>query len=877
MEKKGRLTPKRLLLMAAACAMTVAALMACTAFADETAVEGPQPIGEPETAAEPAIALEDGSHAESSIDRESMPETFAAETNEFIPFAFNGYNVNSEHKNMLNKVNQLRASKGLGKLSWNANLTWPAAQRAAEIAFFFQHDRPNGDSCFTVHSEAYGENIAYIVVPKGTKTASAIFEGWKNSPGHLGNMLGMNYKSVAFGHEVIDLGSGAELHLWVQLFSFMDGSGSVPSGDSSESFLIPFYPDVAKSITATPKTLIVSGSSMQPDITIAYRKSDTLMAVDSSSCLLLPAGTTTWKNLVGNIKPANTNMVSYDAQTGILTSGSQVGKTKCTITLAPAPSKSTTFTAVNSKPANTNMVSYDAQTGILTSGSQVGKTKCTITLAPAPSKSTTFTAVNSPFTRLAGDSSAQTAALIAWQTAVDAGTKSSKYAVIARNDDFADAMSATGLAGHLKAPILLTSRTGWQTAVDAGTKSSKYAVIARNDDFADAMSATGLAGHLKAPILLTSRTGLSDAAATAIRDLGVTKVYIVGGPGAVLPKVETSIKDMGVKTERVYGEYSWDTSLKCAEKIHALGGNPKGEAIIAMSTNFQDALSISPLAYRYSIPILLQGNGTTIKIHALGGNPKGEAIIAMSTNFQDALSISPLAYRYSIPILLQGNGTTIPRKLTDGELKFITQKTTGTIWVPGGPVAVPEASVEKILGKNSPHKREIVRMYGYELKFITQKTTGTIWVPGGPVAVPEASVEKILGKNSPHKREIVRMYGYDGYDTSLEIAKTLVDRGRASESSVIIASGAQAPRGVDALAGAALAGTNNGVILLVNANPDIEGVHTEAVDGFMIEGSAGGTFMQAYRNGTAKGYILGGSYVMPYDYESKLAVAMKDK
>lgn len=689
MEKKGRLTPKRLLLMAAACAMTVAALMACTAFADETAVEGPQPIGEPETAAEPAIALEDGSHAESSIDRESMPETFAAETNEFIPFAFNGYNVNSEHKNMLNKVNQLRASKGLGKLSWNTNLTWPAAQRAAEIAFFFQHDRPNGDSCFTVHSEAYGENIAYIVVPKGTKTASAIFEGWKNSPGHLGNMLGMNYKSVAFGHEVIDLGSGAELHLWVQLFSFMDGSGSVPSGDSSESFLIPFYPDVAKSITATPKTLIVSGSSMQPDITIAYRKSDTLMAVDSSSCLLLPAGTTTWKNLVGNIKPANTNMVSYDAQTGILTSGSQVGKTKCTITLAPAPSKSTTFTAVNS-----------------------------------------------PFTRLAGDSSAQTAALIAWQT-----------------------------------------------AVDAGTKSSKYAVIARNDDFADAMSATGLAGHLKAPILLTSRTGLSDAAATAIRDLGVTKVYIVGGPGAVLPKVETSIKNMGVKTERVYGEYSWDTSLKCAEKIHALGGNPKGEAIIAMSTNFQDALSISPLAYRYSIPILLQGNGTTI-----------------------------------------------PRKLTDGELKFITQK-----------------------------------------------TTGTIWVPGGPVAVPEASVEKILGKNSPHKREIVRMYGYDGYDTSLEIAKTLVDRGRASESSVIIASGAQAPRGVDALAGAALAGTNNGVILLVNANPDIEGVHTEAVDGFMIGGSAGSTFMQAYRNGTAKGYILGGSYVMPYDYESDLAVAMKDK
>ena len=143
--------------------------------------------------------------------------------------------------------------------------------------------------------------------------------------------------------------------------------------------------------------------------------------------------------------------------------------------------------------------------------------------------------------------------------------------------------------------------------------------------------------------------------------------------------------------------------------------------------------------------------------------------------------------------------------------------------------------------------------------------------------MPEASVEKILGEHFPHKREIVRMYEYDGYDTSLEIAKTLVNRGRASESSVIIVSGAQAPRGMDALAGAALAGINNNVILLVNANPKIEGVHTEAVDGFLIEGSAGSTFMQAYSNGTAKGYILGGSYVMPYDYESNLALAIKDK
>ena len=147
--------------------------------------------------------------------------------------------------------------------------------------------------------------------------------------------------------------------------------------------------------------------------------------------------------------------------------------------------------------------------------------------------SANYTVTNSAFSRLAGDSSAETAALIAAQT-----------------------------------------------MADLGASTSKYAVIARNDDFADAMSATGLAGTLKAPILLTSNTGLSYAAQVALQELSVEKVYIVGGPGAVLPQVENDINALGVQTERVYGNYSWDTSVKCAEKIHALSSSPSSEAII---------------------------------------------------------------------------------------------------------------------------------------------------------------------------------------------------------------------------------------------------------------------------------------------------------
>ena len=47
--------------------------------------------------------------------------------------------------------------------------------------------------------------------------------------------------------------------------------------------------------------------------------------------------------------------------------------------------------------------------------------------------------------------------------------------------------------------------------------------------FADALSATGLAGALDCPILLTGRDSLPDATAGALSRLGVTRVVVVGG------------------------------------------------------------------------------------------------------------------------------------------------------------------------------------------------------------------------------------------------------------------------------------------------------------------------------------------------------------
>ena len=288
-------------------------------------------------------------------------------------------------------------------------------------------------------------------------------------------------------------------------------------------------------------------------------------------------------------------------------------------------------------------------------------------------------------------------------------------------------------------------------------------MIARDDDFADAMSATGLAGALGAPIVLTSRYGLSEAAADAVYALGAKKAYIIGGKGAIPGDLESELATAGCqRVERVFGEESWDTSVACAEKI----GNPNGDAIVAMSSNFQDALSISSFAYKYQVPIYLEASSDERKL--------------------------PSAARKAI-----------------------------------------------------------------------KKLKGTVYVPGGPGAVPTDSVEGVFGEG-----RVQRIWGEDGYDTSNQIATYMVERGLLSASTVCVASGAPDPKGVDALAGAALAGRAGGVMLLANDNPKFGEVDSTAVDGSDSQGTP--AFLTSHAPDVGQAYLLGGNAVIGADLQRKV-------
>lgn len=224
---------------------------------------------------------------------------------------------------------------------------------------------------------------------------------------------------------------------------------------------------------------------------------------------------------------------------------------------------------------------------------------------------------------------------------------------------------------NVKASFIPMERVSGSAAVDTAVEISREAfpsisdavVLARNDDYMDAMSATGLAGALDAPILLTDRYTLSATTGVEIDRLNASKVYIIGGAGAIGANVENAIVAKGISVERVFGKTAGDTSVECAKKIESIDGgrNTEDTVIVATSTGFSDAISVSSYAYKNHIPIFI--------VSALSTNPSTDRVL----NAQAKTMID----RYS------------------------------HVFVPGGNGAVPRTSVEGVFGEG-----KVERVYG---------------------------------------------------------------------------------------------------------------------------------------------------------------------
>lgn len=147
-----------------------------------------------------------------------------------------------------------------------------------------------------------------------------------------------------------------------------------------------------------------------------------------------------------------------------------------------------------------------------------------------------------------------------------------------------------------------------QTGFPSGTRA---AVIARDEDFADALAAAPLAAAASGPLLLNPSASLHEHVGDELRRLGVGTVYLMGGLSAQSADVEQALRELpGVRVVRIAGANRYATAASAAttatglwrEAGHTAAGN---RALVAVGTSFPDALAAGPLAAHAHRPLLL--------------------------------------------------------------------------------------------------------------------------------------------------------------------------------------------------------------------------------------------------------------------------------
>lgn len=131
--------------------------------------------------------------------------------------------------------------------------------------------------------------------------------------------------------------------------------------------------------------------------------------------------------------------------------------------------------------------------------------------------------------------------------------------------------------------------------------SAATVVLARADDYADALGGGPLAGQLDGPLLLTGQDGLHDATAAEISRLAATRAVLMGGRNALSDQVERDLEAIGVtEVVRLAGATRFDTARLAAERL-----GPGPVYLAQGRTGWPDAVAVSALAAFQSRPILL--------------------------------------------------------------------------------------------------------------------------------------------------------------------------------------------------------------------------------------------------------------------------------
>ena len=217
-------------------------------------------------------------------------------------------------------------------------------------------------------------------------------------------------------------------------------------------------------------------------------------------------------------------------------------------------------------------------------------------------------------------------------------------------------------------------------------------VLVTNASYQDALSASYLSGQLHTGILTTPTATLSADALNALRLVGATEVFVVGGPLAVSQANVTQLQNtpsfncggvsqrttidgqpVNLVVQQIFGQTADGTAAAVATFPGA--GLPG-------TGNFQGA-------YDGSYNDTTGSNGSAAS--SAPDTPVTTAILATDQSFTDAASASSIAYNNHFPMLLTG-----PSSLSSDAVTALTNDAVQQVIVMGGPVAISDNVVSQV-------------------------------------------------------------------------------------------------------------------------------------------------------------------------------------
>ncbi|MBW9221978.1 cell wall-binding repeat-containing protein [Methanothermococcus sp. SCGC AD-155-C09] len=145
---------------------------------------------------------------------------------------------------------------------------------------------------------------------------------------------------------------------------------------------------------------------------------------------------------------------------------------------------------------------------------------------------------------------------------------------------------------------------------------------------ADAIVAAPYAKAMGYKLIYTPTSRLSTGAERELTTGGYDKVIIVGGPVAVSTTVENQIKNLNIKTERVWGETRVETSIE----VYKLIKKDKPELIdnIVITNGFNE--KVSPVAVSFKAPVLYYGLNKDEKVMEILRDIKPKNAVVLGKN-----------------------------------------------------------------------------------------------------------------------------------------------------------------------------------------------------------------------------------------------------